>query len=98
VNLAGFFHMTQLVVHQMLRQRAGHIVDITASIRINAMAPRVIYKPRYGLASYKGMAEEHPLGRLGQISDVVDHILYLERASFVTGVVLHIDGGQATGG
>ena len=36
-------------------------------------------------------------GRVGQISDVVEGILYLEQASFVTGVVLHIDGGQAAG-
>jgi NAD(P)-dependent dehydrogenase (short-subunit alcohol dehydrogenase family) len=35
---------------------------------------------------------------LGEISDVVDGILYLEQATFVTGEVLHIDGGQAAGG
>ena len=49
------------------------------------------------LASYKGLAELHPLGRLGEVSDVVDGILYLERATFVTGEILHIDGGQAAG-
>jgi NAD(P)-dependent dehydrogenase (short-subunit alcohol dehydrogenase family) len=48
-------------------------------------------------ASYDGMASLHPLGRLGEVSDVVDGILYLERASFVTGELLHIDGGQAAG-
>jgi hypothetical protein len=46
-------------------------------------------------ASYEGMAG--PVGRVGQISDVVDAILYLERATFVTGETLHIDGGQAAG-
>ena len=45
----------------------------------------------------RAWARLHPLGRLGQISDVVDGILYLERASFVTGVVLPIDGGKAAG-
>jgi NAD(P)-dependent dehydrogenase (short-subunit alcohol dehydrogenase family) len=39
----------------------------------------------------------HPLGRAGEIDDVVDGILYLERATFVTGETLHIDGGQAAG-
>jgi NAD(P)-dependent dehydrogenase (short-subunit alcohol dehydrogenase family) len=43
------------------------------------------------------MAALHPVGRLGEISDVVDAILYLERATFVTGEVLHVDGGQAAG-
>ena len=48
-------------------------------------------------SSYAGMAGLHPLGRLGEINDVVDGILYLERATFVTGETLHIDGGQAAG-
>ena len=48
-------------------------------------------------ATYDGAAAVHPLGRMGEISDVVDGILYLERATFVTGETLHIDGGQAAG-
>jgi NAD(P)-dependent dehydrogenase (short-subunit alcohol dehydrogenase family) len=43
------------------------------------------------------MAAVHPLGRVGEIGDVVDGILYLEQAPFVTGETLHIDGGQAAG-
>jgi NAD(P)-dependent dehydrogenase (short-subunit alcohol dehydrogenase family) len=49
------------------------------------------------LESYEGLAQLHPLGRVGQIGDVVEGTLYLEEASFVTGVVLHIDGGQSAG-
>ena len=48
-------------------------------------------------ASYEGMASLHPIGRIGQVSDIVDGILYLEQATFVTGETLHIDGGQAAG-
>jgi NAD(P)-dependent dehydrogenase (short-subunit alcohol dehydrogenase family) len=66
-------------------------------VRVNAVAPGVIKTPLHELASYKGLAELHPLGRLGEVSDVVDGILYLERATFVTGQILHIDGGQAAG-
>jgi NAD(P)-dependent dehydrogenase (short-subunit alcohol dehydrogenase family) len=66
-------------------------------LRVNAVALGVIKNPAYDPASYEGMADLHPLGRIGQISDVVEGILYLEKASFVTGVVLHIDGGQAAG-
>ena len=43
------------------------------------------------------MAALHPLGRIGEIGDVADGILYLERATFVTGETVHIDGGQAAG-
>jgi NAD(P)-dependent dehydrogenase (short-subunit alcohol dehydrogenase family) len=45
----------------------------------------------------RGSLRWHPIGRVGEISDVVDGILYLERATFVTGETLHIDGGQAAG-
>jgi NAD(P)-dependent dehydrogenase (short-subunit alcohol dehydrogenase family) len=133
VNLAGFFHITQCAIRQMVDQGSGHIVNITTSIvdrpsserpsalvaltkgglaavtrslaieyasrgvRVNAVAPGVIKTPLHELASYEGLAEVHPLGRLGEVSDVVDGIMYLERATFVTGEILHIDGGQAAG-
>jgi NAD(P)-dependent dehydrogenase (short-subunit alcohol dehydrogenase family) len=48
-------------------------------------------------ASYASLAALHPVGRVGEISDVVEGILYLEGASFVTGEILHIDGGQVAG-
>jgi NAD(P)-dependent dehydrogenase (short-subunit alcohol dehydrogenase family) len=66
-------------------------------IRFNAVALGVIDNPVYDPASYEDLAKLHPLGRVGHISDVVEGILYLELASFVTGVVLHIDGGQSAG-
>ena len=133
VNLAGFFHLTQCAIRQMVDQGSGHVVNVSTSIvdrpsserpsalvaltkgglaavtrslaieyasrgvRVNAVAPGVIKTPVHELASYKGLAELHPLGRLGEVSDVVDGILYLERAMFVTGEILHIDGGQAAG-
>ena len=46
----------------------------------------------------RAWAALHPLGRVGEIDDVVDGVLYLERATFVTGETFHIDGGQAAGG
>jgi NAD(P)-dependent dehydrogenase (short-subunit alcohol dehydrogenase family) len=64
---------------------------------VNAIAPGIIRTPIHDAASYEGLAELHPLGRLGEIDDIVDGILYLERAAFVTGEVLHIDGGQSVG-
>ena len=66
-------------------------------IRVNAVSLGVIKTPLHDPASYEGMAGLQPIGRLGEISDVVDGILYLEQATFVTGEILHIDGGQAAG-
>ena len=66
-------------------------------VRVNAVSPGVIKTPLHDPASYAGLAALHPLGRVGEISDVVDAILYLERATFVTGETLRVDGGQAAG-
>jgi NAD(P)-dependent dehydrogenase (short-subunit alcohol dehydrogenase family) len=84
----------------------GGLVAVTRSlaieyaargVRVNAVSLGVIRTPIHDRGSYEGMGALHPLGRVGEISDVVDGILYLERASFVTGEILHIDGGQSAG-
>jgi NAD(P)-dependent dehydrogenase (short-subunit alcohol dehydrogenase family) len=48
-------------------------------------------------SSHDALAKLHPVGRLGEIDDVVDAVLYLENAPFVTGEILHVDGGQSAG-
>jgi len=47
--------------------------------------------------TYDALAALHPVGRLGQVSDIVDGILFLESSPFITGEILHIDGGQSAG-
>jgi NAD(P)-dependent dehydrogenase (short-subunit alcohol dehydrogenase family) len=69
-------------------------------IRVNAVAPGIIQTPLHPAESYRPEALEGklpPLGHVGQVSDIVDGILYLESAPFVTGEVLHIDGGRIAG-
>ena len=66
-------------------------------VRVNAVSPGVIKTPIHDPSSYEGMADLHPLGRIGEVSDIVDAIFYLEGATFVTGEILHVDGGQAAG-
>jgi NAD(P)-dependent dehydrogenase (short-subunit alcohol dehydrogenase family) len=66
-------------------------------IRVNAVALGVINTPMHSVETHAQLAELHPVGRMGEISDVVDAILYLETASFVTGEILHVDGGQSAG-
>jgi len=133
VNLAGFFHVTQLAIAEMEKRGSGHIVQITTSlidhansnvpsvlasltkggldaatrslaieyakrgIRVNAVAPGVIKTPMHPVATHHALGGLHPLGRMGEIADIVDAILYLESASFVTGETLHVDGGQSAG-
>jgi NAD(P)-dependent dehydrogenase (short-subunit alcohol dehydrogenase family) len=66
-------------------------------VRVNAVAPGIIQTPMHAPETYDGLAGLHPVDRMGAISDIVDGVLYLEHAPFVTGEILHIDGGQSAG-
>jgi NAD(P)-dependent dehydrogenase (short-subunit alcohol dehydrogenase family) len=69
----------------------------TRGLRFNAVSPGVIKTPMHPEATHATLAGLHPIGRMGEIRDIVDAVLYLETASFVTGEVLHVDGGQSAG-
>ncbi|WP_426128841.1 SDR family NAD(P)-dependent oxidoreductase [Pararhizobium sp. PWRC1-1] len=133
VNVAGFFHITQRVAGEMLKQGSGHIVTITTSlvdqpiagvpaalasltkgglnavtkelaiefaksgVRVNAVSPGIIKSPMNPPETHAALAGLHPVGRMGEIRDIVEAVLYLETASFVTGEILHVDGGQSAG-
>jgi len=128
-NVTGLFHMTQVVLPELLAQQRGHVVNISAAlvdrpvasvpvglaalskggvnaltrslaievaasgVRVNAVAPGTIRTPMHAQAYLDRLAERHPLGRVGEVKDVVDAVLYLESAPFVTGEVLHVAGG-----
>jgi NAD(P)-dependent dehydrogenase (short-subunit alcohol dehydrogenase family) len=132
-NLAGFFHITQRVAAEMLKQGSGHIVSITTSlvdqpiaavptvlanltkgginsatkalaieyaskgIRVNAVSPGIIKTPMHLPETHAFLADLHPVKHMGEIRDIVDAVLYLESAGFVTGEILHVDGGQSAG-
>jgi NAD(P)-dependent dehydrogenase (short-subunit alcohol dehydrogenase family) len=133
VNLAGFFHISQHAAKQMLKQRSGHIVNVTTSlvdqpiagvpaamasltkggldavtrglaieyadkgIRVNAVSPGIIKTPMHAEETHAALAKLHPMQRLGEVQEIVDAVLYLDSAAFVTGEVLHVDGGQHAG-
>jgi NAD(P)-dependent dehydrogenase (short-subunit alcohol dehydrogenase family) len=66
-------------------------------IRVNAVALGVIKSPMHPVETHQALGPLHPVGHMGEISDVVEAILYLESANFVTGEILHVDGGQSAG-
>jgi len=66
-------------------------------IRVNAVALGIIRTPMHPAETHETLAGMHPLGRMGEIDDVVEAIVYLEQARFVTGEILHVDGGQSAG-
>ncbi|MBQ0822631.1 SDR family oxidoreductase [Microvirga sp. HBU67558] len=133
VNVAGFFHITQLAIAEMEKQGKGHIVQITTSlvdhaidgvpsvlasltkgglnaatkslaieyakrgIRVNAVSPGIIKSSMHPVEAHAAFGPLHPVGRMGEVSDIVEAVLYLETAGFVTGEILHVDGGQSAG-
>jgi NAD(P)-dependent dehydrogenase (short-subunit alcohol dehydrogenase family) len=67
-------------------------------IRVNAVSPGTIQTPVYPADSYEGLSDQlPPLGRVGQVSDVVAGVLFLESSPYITGEILHIDGGRTAG-
>lgn len=66
-------------------------------IRANAVALGVISTPMHDPATHDALATLNPMGRIGDVDDAVDAVLYLEQSGFVTGEILHVDGGQSAG-
>ncbi|MEM5460629.1 SDR family oxidoreductase [Paraburkholderia phytofirmans] len=133
VNMAGFYHITQLAIAEMETQAGGHVVSVTASvveqaisgvysvlaaltkgglnaatkslaieyarkgIRVNAVAPGIIKTPMHPAQYHDTLDALHPLGRMGETSDITHAILFLDSAPFITGEILHVDGGQSAG-
>jgi NAD(P)-dependent dehydrogenase (short-subunit alcohol dehydrogenase family) len=132
-NLLGFLYITQLTVKQMLKQKSGSVVGITAAladqpilgingsvpmitkgglnsiirslaieyakqgIRFNAVAPGVVDTPMHKDNPRAFLKTLQPMGRISDVKDVTDAVLYLAQAGQVTGEVLHVDGGVHAG-
>jgi NAD(P)-dependent dehydrogenase (short-subunit alcohol dehydrogenase family) len=66
-------------------------------IRVNAVSPGIIKTPMHAPETLEFLAGLHPVKHMGEIRDIVEAVLYLESAGFVTGEILHVDGGQSAG-
>jgi NAD(P)-dependent dehydrogenase (short-subunit alcohol dehydrogenase family) len=132
-NLLGFLYITQLTVKQMLKQKSGNVVSITAAladqpvaginasvsmitkgglntvtrslaieyakegIRFNAVAPGVVDTPLSKDVPKEVLTTRQPMGKIAEVKDIVDAVLYLTKAGQVTGEILHVDGGAHAG-
>jgi NAD(P)-dependent dehydrogenase (short-subunit alcohol dehydrogenase family) len=66
-------------------------------IRVNAIAPGIVDTPMHKPENHDSLKHLHPISRLGTVQEIVDAALFLVRAPFVTGEVLHVDGGAHAG-
>ncbi len=68
-----------------------------AGIRVNAVSPGVIDTPMHKPEEHAFLKQLHPIQRLGNTLEIVDAVMYLNSATFVTGEVLYVDGGAHAG-
>ena len=68
-----------------------------SNIRFNTVSPGVINTPMHAEQNHEALAKFHPLARMGEVSDIVDAVLYLQKATFVTGENIRVDGGVHAG-
>jgi NAD(P)-dependent dehydrogenase (short-subunit alcohol dehydrogenase family) len=66
-------------------------------IRVNTVAAGVINTPMHKPETLEFLKGLHPVGRIGEIKEIVDAVLYLTDATFTTGEILHVDGGAHAG-
>ena len=87
--------LTKGGVHSVTKALA--IEYAARGIRVNAVSPGIIKTPMHAREKHEMLAGLHPVGRMGETDDIVNAVLYLENAPFVTGHTLHVDGGQSAG-
>jgi len=92
---AGLAAMTKGGLNAATRSLA--IEYASRNIRVNAVSPGVIKTPMHAAETHEFLSKLHPVGRMGEARDIVDAVLYLENAPFVTGEILRVDGGQSAG-
>jgi len=67
------------------------------NVRVNTVALGIVKTPMHAPETHDFLAQMHPIGRMGEIDEVVDAIVFLENNRFITGEILHVDGGQSAG-
>ncbi|SEH79212.1 NAD(P)-dependent dehydrogenase, short-chain alcohol dehydrogenase family, partial [Paraburkholderia hospita] len=113
VNVNGFFHITQLAIAEMEKNKSGHVLQISTSlvdhaisgvpsvlasltkgglnaatkslaieyaksgIRANAVSPGIIKSPMHAPETHEALGSLHPVGHMGEMSDIVNAVLYL---------------------
>lgn len=77
--------------------RALAVEYASSGIRVNAVSPGVINTPMHRPKLHEFLSSLAPMGRMGEPRDITDAVLYLEQAAFVTGEILHVDGGASAG-
>ena len=91
----GAYNISKAALIHMTRQLA---FEFAPKVRVNAVAPSVV-RTRLSSMLWEGLEDHtaslHPLKRIGEPADVAAAVAFLasEAASWITGIVLPVDGG-----
>lgn len=102
-DLAGVQTWRGYAAHSISKAALIHFTKVAArtlapEVRVNAIAPGTVLPPaEFSDSEVARLAARAPLGRNGTPADVVEALLYLLRADYVTGEVLTVDGGRTLG-
>jgi NAD(P)-dependent dehydrogenase (short-subunit alcohol dehydrogenase family) len=69
----------------------------TEGIRVNAIAPGIVDTPMHKPENHESLKGLHPIRRLATVQEIVEAALFLVQAPFITGEVIHVDGGAHAG-
>jgi len=97
--IAGVSAAVQVMIKGGLNAVTGALAMEYAKdgIRVNTVAAGVINTPMHKPETLEFLKSLHPVGRIGEIKEIVDAVLYLTDATFTTGEILHVDGGAHAG-
>jgi NAD(P)-dependent dehydrogenase (short-subunit alcohol dehydrogenase family) len=89
-------HVGYILSKQMLAHLTRMLaVEFAPSVSVNGVAPGLILPPRGQDASYlERLKTSVPLQRYGNADDVASAVLFLLRSRFITGEIIHVDGGR----
>jgi len=101
-DMGESFYEQANVVHKILnvtdREAIKTFVDEARNVRANCVAPGFVQTPMTDVLpeeTIKGMLDATPLGRLGQVDDIANAVLFLasDESAFITGEVISVSGG-----
>src|SRR5438874_5529407 len=97
--IAGVGAAVQIMLKGALNAvtRALAIEYAKEGIRVNTIAPGVINTPMHKPETHEFLKGLHPVGRIGEVKEIVDAALFLTDATFTSGEILHVDGGAHAG-
>jgi pteridine reductase len=78
----------------LIMQTKSLAIELGPNVRVNGIAPGVILWPEGGQSNTQEILDKTALKKQGSEYDIVEALLYLNNAEYVTGQIIQVDGGR----